>query len=273
MAQALGRRRSRGNAAPLDRRALPRRQRPHPLGSGRRRRLPLAALDDLPPGRPSSAGGFRKGEKATYVFFAKQVTIREDDGEGGETEKRIQRPPRLRRVQRRPGRRPSREVPRRPARVESGEAYYATLAHEHVHWTGAKQRCDRTFGAAGTDEYAFEELVAELGAAFVAAELGISAEPRPDHASYIASWLRVLREDPKALGQAATLASRRRRLPAGSRGREGSARRVTFPLSTPHHLGRAPRRPFLRLDSAGPHGSRPTAIGTPGHASFRPAEW
>lgn len=86
-------------------------------------------------------------------------------------------------------------------------AYYATLAHEHVHWTGAEKRCAREFGKRfGDGAYAFEELVAELGAAFVCADLGLSNEPRPDHAAYIASWLRVLKADKRAIFTAASKA-------------------------------------------------------------------
>lgn len=90
--------------------------------------------------------------------------------------------------------------------VDAG-AYYAVLAHEHVHWTGAKTRLDRQFGSRfGDAAYAFEELVAELGAAFVCAVLGIENEPRADHASYVASWLRVLKGDKKAIFTAASKA-------------------------------------------------------------------
>lgn len=56
--------------------------------------------------------------------------------------------------------------------------------------------------------YAREELVAELGAAFLAADLGLCIEPRPDHASYIASWIKVLQNDTRAIVQAATHAER-----------------------------------------------------------------
>jgi len=78
--------------------------------------------------------------------------------------------------------------------------YYSTLLHELSHWTGAKSRCDRTFGSKfGDDTYAMEELVAELSAAFLCAATGISNEPRPDHAAYLASWLKVLKSDPKVL--------------------------------------------------------------------------
>jgi antirestriction protein ArdC len=87
------------------------------------------------------------------------------------------------------------------------EGFYSTLAHEHVHWTGAEKRCNRQFGQRfGDQAYAFEELVAELGAAFLCADLGLSNEPRPDHAAYIAGWLRVLRNDERAIFTAASKA-------------------------------------------------------------------
>jgi antirestriction protein ArdC len=85
--------------------------------------------------------------------------------------------------------------------------YYSTLAHEHVHWTGAANRLAREFGRRFGDEaYAFEELIAELGAAFLCAGLGLSNEPRPDHAAYIASWLRVLKGEKRAIFTAASKA-------------------------------------------------------------------
>lgn len=86
-------------------------------------------------------------------------------------------------------------------------AFYSTLAHEHIHWTGRSSRLDRTFGKRFGDEaYALEELVAELGAAFLCAHLGISQAPRPDHASYLDHWLKVLKADPSALFTAASKA-------------------------------------------------------------------
>lgn len=89
----------------------------------------------------------------------------------------------------------------------AADRYYSTLAHEHVHWTGAVHRCAREFGRRFGDEaYAFEELVAELGAAFLCADLGLSNEPRPDHAAYIASWLRALKNDKRAIFTAASKA-------------------------------------------------------------------
>lgn len=80
------------------------------------------------------------------------------------------------------------------------EDHYATVLHELVHWTGHPGRLARTFGQRfGDDAYAAEELVAELGAAFATAQLGIANDPRPDHAAYIEHWLGILDSDAKAL--------------------------------------------------------------------------
>lgn len=89
------------------------------------------------------------------------------------------------------------------------ESFYATLLHELTHWTGSAKRCDRQFGKRfGDDAYAVEELVAELGAAFLCADLGITLEPRPDHAAYIDNWLKVLKADKKAIFTAASQAAK-----------------------------------------------------------------
>jgi antirestriction protein ArdC len=71
------------------------------------------------------------------------------------------------------------------------ESYYATLAHELTHWTRHPTRLDRSFGRKrfGDEGYAMEELVAELGAAFLSADLDLTPEPRADHAAYIATGL------------------------------------------------------------------------------------
>jgi antirestriction protein ArdC len=88
-------------------------------------------------------------------------------------------------------------------------AYYAVSAHEHVHWTGHEKRCNREFGGRfGNDAYAVEELVAELGAAYVCGILGLANEPRSDHTQYLAHWLKVLKADPKAIVTAASNAQR-----------------------------------------------------------------
>jgi antirestriction protein ArdC len=90
---------------------------------------------------------------------------------------------------------------------KSAEGYYATRGHETVHWTGHESRCAREFGRRfGDHAYAFEELVAELGAAFLCTHLGLSNEPRPDHAQYIKNWLDVLKSDKKAVFTAASKA-------------------------------------------------------------------
>lgn len=85
--------------------------------------------------------------------------------------------------------------------------YYSTWAHEHTHWTGPKSRCDRDLsGRFGSSAYAMEELVAELGAAFLCAKLGLSSTPRPDHAEYVQNWLAVLKGDSRAIFTAASKA-------------------------------------------------------------------
>lgn len=87
-------------------------------------------------------------------------------------------------------------------------AYYSVLAHEATHWTGAPSRLNRDLrGRFGSESYAMEELVAELGAAFLCAELGLPTDARADHAPYIAGWLKVLREDKRAIFTAATAAT------------------------------------------------------------------
>ena len=88
------------------------------------------------------------------------------------------------------------------------EGYYSTLMHEHIHWTGHASRLDRELSVKfGAEGYAMEELVAELGAAFLCSSLGISTTPRPDHASYIQSWLKVLKEQKSAIFTAARAAT------------------------------------------------------------------
>ena len=90
------------------------------------------------------------------------------------------------------------------------ESYYATLAHEATHWTMPPARLARDFGRKrwGDDGYAMEELVAELGAAFLWADLALTPELRPDHAAYLANWLTVLKRDNRAIFAAAAHAQR-----------------------------------------------------------------
>jgi len=90
------------------------------------------------------------------------------------------------------------------------EAFYATLAHEMTHWTRHPNRLGRDFGRKhwGDEGYAMEELVAELGAAFVCADLALTPAPREEHAAYIGCWLKVLKDDKRAIFSAAAHAQR-----------------------------------------------------------------
>lgn len=86
------------------------------------------------------------------------------------------------------------------------EHYHATLLHELTHWTAHESRLNRDLkGRFGSKAYAAEELIAELGAAFLCAHLGINGELR--HAGYIGNWLELLKEDQKAIFTAAAKAS------------------------------------------------------------------
>ncbi|MFC5422992.1 ArdC family protein [Bosea eneae] len=91
-------------------------------------------------------------------------------------------------------------------------SHAATLSHEACHWTGAPHRLNRDLSRYAKDrsDRAREELLAELGSCFLCADLGIAPElePRPDHASYLDSWLRVLAEDKRTIFQAAAHAQR-----------------------------------------------------------------
>lgn len=88
------------------------------------------------------------------------------------------------------------------------EGYYAVLVHELTHWSGAKHRLDRQMGKRfGDAAYAAEELVAEIGSAFLCSELGITQDTRADHAQYLAHWLKLLKDDSSAIFTAAARAS------------------------------------------------------------------
>ena len=100
--------------------------------------------------------------------------------------------------------------------INATESYFATLLHELTHWTGNVSRLDRDLsGRFGHESYAMEELVAELGAAFLCSDLGITNRPRPDHAAYIAHWLAVLKQDTRAIFTAASKANEARRFLTG----------------------------------------------------------
>jgi len=88
---------------------------------------------------------------------------------------------------------------------KTAQGFYATFFHEITHWTGHKARCERDMSQ-NKASYAFEELIAELGAAFLCAYKGIQPNIREDHAPYIATWIKALEDDPKTLFKAATKA-------------------------------------------------------------------
>lgn len=91
-------------------------------------------------------------------------------------------------------------------RFASAENFYAVNLHELTHWTGHTSRCARDLkNRFGDEAYAMEELVAELGAAFLSAETGIQGQLE-GHASYIKSWLKVLKNDSRAIVTAASKA-------------------------------------------------------------------
>ncbi len=106
---------------------------------------------------------------------------------------------------------PSHDLVRMPLRDRfvSADGYYSTVFHELGHWTGHKSRLDRDLsGRFKSQAYAGEELIAELTAAFVTAGLGLASEPHAQTASYIASWIRLLKDDKRALFTAAAAASK-----------------------------------------------------------------
>ncbi|CAN7752989.1 ArdC family protein [Mesorhizobium sp. LjNodule214] len=92
-------------------------------------------------------------------------------------------------------------------RFDSEVHLYSTLLHEISHWSGANTRLDRDLsGRFGTESYAAEELIAELAASFLCADLGVPHDPRDNTASYLASWLTVLKDDKRAIFTAAAKA-------------------------------------------------------------------
>ncbi|MHB8549265.1 MAG: ArdC family protein [Thermoplasmataceae archaeon] len=94
-------------------------------------------------------------------------------------------------------------------RFTSTEAFYNVAMHELTHWTGHSSRCDRNLkGRFGDDSYAMEELVAEMGSAFLTADLGILCQTLENHADYLSSWLRVLKQDKRAILTAAAQAAK-----------------------------------------------------------------
>lgn len=93
-----------------------------------------------------------------------------------------------------------------PEAFESAPFYYATSLHEHAHWTGHESRLDRDLtGRFGEPSYAAEELVAELAAAYLCAQLSIPGRLR--HAEYLGSWIKLLRDNHRAIFAAAARAT------------------------------------------------------------------
>jgi len=94
----------------------------------------------------------------------------------------------------------------KPAWFDSASHYKATMLHELTHWTGAKHRLDRDLKPRFAEQaYAAEELVAELGAAFLCADLNVDGDLR--HADYIGHWIKLLKDDPKAIFTASSKAT------------------------------------------------------------------
>jgi antirestriction protein ArdC len=109
--------------------------------------------------------------------------------------------------------RPSADMIAMPAKEQFPDEsdYYATMLHEMVHWTGKSDRLNRikaTGGRFGSHTYAFEELVAELGASILCGELGVHNGYRDNHAKYIANWLTIMKGDSKAIMDAASMAGK-----------------------------------------------------------------
>lgn len=93
------------------------------------------------------------------------------------------------------------------AQFPQASSYYATALHELTHWSGAPGRCNRQLsGRQHIEAYAFEELVAEMGAAFLSSHCGLPGELQ--HASYIASWLTALRSDKRLIFTASSMAQK-----------------------------------------------------------------
>jgi antirestriction protein ArdC len=105
--------------------------------------------------------------------------------------------------------RPGDDVIQLPAASQFPEpaSYYATALHELTHWSGAPTRCNRPMlGRQHIEAYAFEELVAEMGSAFLCSHVGLAGEMQ--HASYICHWLAALKSDKRLIFTAASLAQK-----------------------------------------------------------------
>jgi antirestriction protein ArdC len=104
---------------------------------------------------------------------------------------------------------PKREAFTGTATCTATEGYYSTLLHELTHWSGHESRLNRVKGKTfGDENYAMEELTAELGAAFLCAQFEIGILPKGDHASYIDHWLKIMKENKKCIFKASTEANK-----------------------------------------------------------------
>ena len=105
-------------------------------------------------------------------------------------------------------------IPEKKAFIDTKDSsstanYYGVLFHELTHWTGHDSRLKREFkGFFGSPEYAFEELVAELGSAYACNQLDIAVTPRLDHACYLKSWMRAIKDNKQSLIKASGLANK-----------------------------------------------------------------
>jgi antirestriction protein ArdC len=122
-----------------------------------------------------------------------------------------------------------------PGAFEDANAYWATLLHEVTHWTGHASRCARDLqNRFGDEKYAAEELVAEMGSAFLCTDLGIQGKIQ--HASYVSNWIKVLRNDKYALFTAARLA---REAVAFAKGEKASKTKTTVSTSAAETTAKA----------------------------------
>ena len=189
----------------------------------------------------------RKGAKSIPVYFFKKLEVEERDPQGEPTKKNIPylteyrvfngqdieglepantRPPQwqpvdvMEKIVKRLGVNvqyggnkafydPTNDYVRLPVRgaYPNAEAFYGTMNHEIAHWTGHPSRLNRQFGPFGSEGYSREELRAEIASALLSAETGISTSIE-NHAAYVASWIKVLKEDRREIFRAASDATK-----------------------------------------------------------------
>lgn len=170
----------------------------HPLG---RKVVPLlrtftvfntAQIDGLPEALvpiPAAAPKWNACEVAELILLASQADIRHGGSRAFYS--------------------PSQDVIQMPGRAsfDSADGYYRVALHELTHWSGHPSRCNRVLSSrTHIEAYAFEELVAEMGSAFLMNYAGLSSHVH--HASYIESWLQALRNDKRLIFTAASLAQK-----------------------------------------------------------------